>query len=224
MTCRERGDVPSGFRRFDREIRRLLGVAFSRTGPWLRQNLLALFIADLRHYDGIESAENMPRPALLMAEFTRRIVRAGTARDAGVVHETALRCRRRPQHKACAGRLVVRRGEVPAEIDWHCPVCSDAGLIHGWAGSPCDLSRDVGPTEGRAVRAVVPDSAYQIALTEFILDPDSDRLLYSTRMVRDGVEIAGNEYDMENLMEFMAAAANHSSSWRRQRELDTVSD
>lgn len=41
-------------------------------------------------------------------------------------------------------------------------------------------------------------------------------------MVRDGVEIAGNEYDMENLMEFMAAAANHSYSWRRQRELDTV--
>jgi hypothetical protein len=183
-----------------------------------------VYVTDLSHFDGIDDSENVPPPALKIAEFMRNIVCSATAREAGLAQQTALRCRRQPQRQRCQGHLVVQRSDVPAEIAWHFPICGDEGVIHGWDGSAYDLSSVVGAADGRTVRAVVPEAAYQLLVHTLFLDSECTWLIHRARPVRGGVELMGNEWDLENLMGFVAFEANHSSSRPHQRQLDVVRD
>ncbi|MSP72816.1 MAG: hypothetical protein EXR76_11735 [Myxococcales bacterium] len=60
------------------------------------------------------------------------IVEVALAGPCGVTTRTRLRCRRRPGRRACEGALLVRRHEVPAEVQWGCPLCRDHGRIRGF--------------------------------------------------------------------------------------------
>ena len=63
-----------------------------------------------------------------------------------VVHTTAnmddragVRCRRRPRHQRCAGRVVSDISTDKDEpIHWFCPVCGDNGSISGWQNTRWD--------------------------------------------------------------------------------------
>jgi hypothetical protein len=181
-----------------------------------------VYVTDLSHYDGIDGDPAAPAAAARFADHLRMIGSSATARAAGSAHETALRCRRRPGHRPCPGHLVVQRVDVPAEITWHCPSCGENGVITGWAGSPWDLSRLEEAGDGPVVTARVSEDDYRRLLSTYTLDRDCQLILYRARMVSGAVELAASSPDMENLIEFIAAEANHADSRKRQRELDSI--
>ena len=57
--------------------------------------------------------------------MTDLIIGAATARMPGTMRATALRCKRRPNHRPCRGHLEVRLQQVPSVIQWFCPLCGD---------------------------------------------------------------------------------------------------
>jgi hypothetical protein len=65
-----------------------------------------------------------------------------------------VRCRRRPQRKACRGWIRARLDPDSREIVWICPVCRDRGVISGWEHTPWDLSDlNARPVESTSIRA-----------------------------------------------------------------------
>jgi hypothetical protein len=73
-----------------------------------------------------------PEPATPRLRHLAHIVVAARAEQAGVTVTTSVPCRRRPEHRPCAGFLRVRRQDLPDEIQWSCPVCGDGGVARRW--------------------------------------------------------------------------------------------
>lgn len=88
-----------------------------------------------------------------MAEHLTHIVEAGTTSPVGEPTVTVIPCSRRPGRRPCPGLIEVVRLDVPASIEWWCPVCGDEGVVSGWEGSPFDLRR---PTPHVDVQAAPP--------------------------------------------------------------------
>ena len=102
------------------------------------------FVANIRHYlnkDGTLPV-NLPRPALNIANFLGKIIEAVTSPMADTENYfTNVRCRRRPSHKPCIGRIVAFiEQENGYSIRWFCPFCNDNGYISGWQGTAWDRS------------------------------------------------------------------------------------
>jgi hypothetical protein len=96
-----------------------------------------VFVSDLRHF--LDIPDDAPASARRMAEHLAGIVEAGTTSPVGEPTVTSIRCTRRPGRRPCAGLIEVVRLEVPASIEWWCPICGDEGVVSGWEGSPFDL-------------------------------------------------------------------------------------
>jgi hypothetical protein len=95
------------------------------------------WIVDLRHYlTCAGTLAELPRPARILAEYWTEIVAQGSNFAAPVT----LRCRRRPAHRACLGRLDICLDPDSSAIVWCCPACGDNGMIRGWRGSSWDNS------------------------------------------------------------------------------------
>lgn len=93
----------------------------------------------MRHYlDDDGEVASMPGPALNLALFLGSIVSWTTA--FGLGGRTNVPCRRSPGRRRCLGEIVASFHSDPEGIRWHCPVCGDNGLIHGWEGTPWDRS------------------------------------------------------------------------------------
>ena len=92
------------------------------------------WVTDIRHYlddDGeLIRASGFARR---LAEHQCAIISAVTARSRDESEWlTEVRCRRRPNRKACEGSIVARFDEEdPTTIAWLCPFCGDNGYIRG---------------------------------------------------------------------------------------------
>jgi len=118
----------------------------------------------------------------------------------------------------------VFRPESPAPIRWQCGVCGDEGVITGWEDSPFDLRRR-GLTLARAVNEVVHSPEVTAALREMLLlDIDCERLVYRIRVHGDQAIMAATDDDLEELIGFVSAEANHEPNRGRQRRLDAAVD
>ncbi|MGH9112494.1 MAG: hypothetical protein ACRDZN_09410 [Acidimicrobiales bacterium] len=53
-----------------------------------------------------------------------------------------------------------------------------------------------------------------------ILDPDAERFVFRARATPPGAELVGSVEDLDELIGFVAAEANHEDDRRRQRRLD----
>ena len=158
-----------------------------------------------------------------MAEHLTLIVRAATAGDPGRAWISALTCGRRPDRRACPGHLSVLRTDVPPSIEWRCTSCGDDGLISGWERSPFDLrprSIDSHPTE--AVRAVIPAEVAATLRGLMLLDTASERLVFRAGAADEGVVLSGDQDDFDELIDYVAAEANHEQNRRHQKRLDTA--
>lgn len=180
-----------------------------------------MFVSDLAHF--LELPEDAPGPAVKIAEHLTWVVRAATAGPAGVAWVTALQCRRRPAHRRCPGRMVVFRADLPAPIGWRCDSCGDEGVISGWEGSYADLRgpHRAGARKGRS-HIVVSDEVMAALRDLRLVDTDCERLVFAARADPNGegavLNLDGD--DLEELVGFVAAEANHEDNRRRQQRLD----
>jgi hypothetical protein len=181
-----------------------------------------MFVADLHHF--LDLPQDTPGPARRLAEHLSNIVRAATAGDVGTAWECALPCRRRPANRRCPGRIIVLRTEPGAPIRWQCSVCDDEGVISNWEDSPFDLRRRRLTLAGAVNEIVIPDES-AAALRELrLLDTDCERLVFRIRAHQDGAVLAATDDDLDELIESVAAEANHEHSRRRQQRLDAAFD
>jgi hypothetical protein len=178
-----------------------------------------MFVSDLRHF--LDLADDVPVPARRMAERLTMIVRAATAGDAGVEWVSALPCDRRPGRRPCSGHIAVVRTDVPPSIGWHCTSCGDEGVISGWERSPYDLRpRHPRQRSADARRVAIPADVAGTLRALQLLDSDTERLVFRARASDDGIVLVGDDDDLDELIGYVAAEANHEDDRRRQRRLD----
>jgi hypothetical protein len=181
-----------------------------------------MFVTDLNHF--LDLPEDTPGPARRLAGHLSGIVKAATAGDAGTAWESALPCRRPPGNRRCPGRMIVLRTEPPAPIRWQCTACDDEGVISNWADSPFDLRRRQLTPAGPVSEIVIPNEV-AAALRELrLLDADCERLVFRIRARNDTAILSATGSDLDELIGFVAAEANHEPIRRRRRQLDTAYD
>ena len=179
-----------------------------------------MLVTDLRHF--LDLPVDTPGPARRLAEHLSSIVGAATAGDAQAAWQSALPCRRRPAHRRCPGQLIVLQTEPGVPIRWECSVCDDDGIISNWEDSPFDLRRRRLALVG-SVNQIVIANEVAVALRELrLLDPDCARLVFGIRAHNDGAVLAATDDDLDELIGFVAAEANHEPDRRRQRRLDAA--
>lgn len=179
-----------------------------------------MLVADLQHF--FDLPPDTPGPARRLAGHLSNIVRAATAGGAATSWERALPCVRRPANRRCRGRMIVTPGASGAPIRWQCSVCGDEGVISNWEDSPFDLRRRRLALVGSVNQIVIADEV-AVTLRELrLLDPDCERLVFGIRAHKDGAVLAATDDDLDELMGFVAAEANHESNRRRQRRLDAA--
>lgn len=179
-----------------------------------------MMVTDLRHFLDLPAAT--PGPARRLAQQLSLIVRAATAGDAGSAWETALPCPRRPANRRCPGRIIVHRTEPAAPIRWQCSLCGDQGLVSNWADSPYDLRPRRLALAG-PVNQIIINNEVAAALRELrLLDADCERVVFRIRAHHDGAVLPATDDDLEELIGFVAAEANHETNRRRQQRLDTA--
>ena len=181
-----------------------------------------MLVTDLHHF--LDLPPDTPGPARRLADHLSNIVRAATAGDAGTAWESALPCQRRPANRRCRGRMIVLWTEAGAPIRWQCSACEDQGVISNWEDSPFDLRRRRPTLAGAASQIVIPEEV-AAALRELqLLDTDCERLVFRIRAHNDGAILAATDDDLDELIGFVAAEANHEPSRRRQQRLDAAFD
>lgn len=180
-----------------------------------------MFVSDLRHFLGMP--DDVPGPARRMADHLTLLVRAATAGDAGVAWLTALPCRRRPGRRPCPGHLAVLRTDIPASVRWQCSSCGDEGIISGWERSPYDLrSRGATPRADDLLHVVVPPEVAATLRGLLLLDTECERVVFRARATGDAIVLSVSADDLDELLGFVAAEANHEEDRRRQKRLDAA--
>lgn len=176
-----------------------------------------MFVSDLRHF--LDMPDDVPAPARRMGERLSLIVRAATAGDASVSWVSALTCDRRPGHKSCPGHLALFRSDIPASIQWRCTACGDEGVISGWERSPFDL-RHHRDDAGDTLEVVIPPDVAATLRTLLLLDTTGEQIVFRARPSAEGIVLAADEDDLDELTGYVAAEANHEHDRRRQKRLD----
>ena len=178
-----------------------------------------MFVSDLHHF--LDMPDDAPGPARKMAEQLGNVVRAATAAEAGTAWVSALPCRRRPARRACPGHIVVFWPDLPARIEWRCDSCGDDGVISGWEGSYFYLRAPTPRRPDGTVADIVVPEVVAAALRDVLLpDPDCERLVCQARATDDGIVLSADGDELDELLGFVAAEANHEPNRRRQQRLD----
>jgi hypothetical protein len=181
-----------------------------------------MFVTDLHHFLDLSAAT--PGPARRLAGHLSNIVRAATAGDVGTTWESALPCRRRPGNRRCPGRMIVLRTEPSAPIRWQCSVCDDEGIISNWADSPFDLRRRRLTLAHPVNELVIPNEVAAVLRELQLPDADCERVVFRIRAHNDRAVLPATNEDLDELIGFVAAEANHEPSRRRQQRLNTAFD
>nr|GLK33700.1 hypothetical protein GCM10017611_05420 [Rhodococcus wratislaviensis] len=180
----------------------------------------SVLVTDLRHF--LDLPDKVPGPARRLAEQLYDLVRAATAGDTGAAWVSALRCRRRPGNRACAGRMLVLRTDPSGPIVWECSSCGDAGRISDWEDSPFDLRRRR-PTPTHPVHPLrIPDEVATTLRGIILLDADCERVVFGARVEGDDIILPVSDVDLEELIGYVAADANHEPNRRRRQRLDAA--
>jgi hypothetical protein len=120
----------------------------------------------------------------------------------------------------------VLRIDVPPSIEWQCTSCGDEGVVSGWEHSPVDLRRrttdSAHPNDDVEVLIDAPIAATLRSL--MLIDSTSERLVFRARPSEHGIILGGNEDDLDELIGYVAAEANHEPDRRRQKRLDAAFD
>ena len=180
-----------------------------------------MFVSDLRHF--LDIPDEAPGPARKMAQHLGFVVRAATAGNAGAPWVSALNCRRRPANKPCAGHIAVFRADLPAPIEWRCTACGDEGVISGWEDSLYDLRQPRSSSEEEPRHETLLTDAVAATLRELMyLDVECERLVFQMHSSAKGTSLTASAEELDELLGFIAANANHETNRRRQKRLDAA--
>jgi hypothetical protein len=105
------------------------------------------WVVDIRHYLDEETGdlpEVISERVLGLALYFGAIVTWVTDHLPESDWLTNVPCRRSPGRRRCRGEIVAELDRTSGHIVWHCPLCADNGLIHGWQDSPWDRQHDPG--------------------------------------------------------------------------------
>jgi hypothetical protein len=111
------------------------------------------WVVDMRHYldEGTgDLPEGIPERLLNLAVFFGAVVAWVTDRLPEDDWLTNVPCRRSPGRRRCRGEIVAELDRTSGQIVWHCPLCGDNGLIHGWEDPPWDRQHDAGAAQTSA--------------------------------------------------------------------------
>jgi hypothetical protein len=99
----------------------------------------------------------------------------------------------------------------------------DEGVISGWEDSPFDLRLPRSRRAGEAKTEVLVSDEVAATLRGLrLLDTDCERLVFQARASSEGIVLPVDDEDLDELMGFVAAEANHETNRRRQKRLDDV--
>ena len=118
--------------------------------------------------------------------------------------------------------MAIVRTEPAAPIRWQCSVCDDEGVISNWEDSPYDLRRRKLALAGVVNEIIIDDETAATLRDLQLLDPDCERLVFGMRARANGAALAVTEDDLDELIGFVAAEANHEPNRRRQHRLDAA--
>ena len=105
------------------------------------------WVVDMRHYLDEETGDlphAISERVLSLAVFFGAIVAWVTDHLPEGDWLTNVPCRRNPGRRRCRGEIVAELDRTSGHIVWHCPLCGDNGLIHGWEDTPWDRQHDAG--------------------------------------------------------------------------------
>ena len=143
----------------------------------------------------------------------------------GTAWESALPCRRRPAGRRRHGSaMIVLRTEPTAPIRWQCSACDDEGIISNWADSPFDLRRRRLTLAHPVYEIVIPNEVAAVLRELQLPDADCERVVFRIRAHDGGAVLPTTGDDLDELIGFVAAEANHEPSRRRRQRLDTALD
>lgn len=184
------------------------------------------WVTDITHLlpsPGLPFSE-IPAPAQRLSAYLGAMIGAASLARSGETIQTALRCRRRPNHRPCPGYIDLVRLDVPDHVRWQCSACDDNGFIHNWHGCIWDLSAKASPRAGGVEECILrlDDDEYQLLRSIPVLDSDCERVALRARRTASGVRITCGADDLENLIGFVAFEANHEKRRQRQARLDEV--
>ena len=114
------------------------------------------------------------------------------------------------------------RAEAVAPIRWWCTACDDDGVISNWADTPYDLRRRRLSVAGDIDEVIVSDTTAAVLRELVMLDPDCERLVFGMRTHPDGAVMQASADDLEELIGYVAAEANHEPNRHRQHRLDAA--
>ncbi len=96
------------------------------------------WVTDLSHFVD-ETGDLSPLlagPGRRLAQHLAAIVAAATSPANGEA-PPSIRCRRRPEHRACPG-IIEYRLWSDERVTWGCPNCGDNGVISNWQSTAWD--------------------------------------------------------------------------------------
>lgn len=165
-----------------------------------------------------ELPSNLPGPARKLADFICSIVKSVTSHSFEALVRTGVCCRRRPQRKPCKGEILAFLNDETKAIQWNCPVCGDNGFIYDWEGTNWDMRfSDTIP-----VRLHVEEK--DLILNETLADPDLTDRLEAAKEVSEAVVVYSSPDELDDLIDHIAASANHCADRKIQDALDYLYD
>jgi hypothetical protein len=120
--------------------------------------------------------------------------------------------------------IAIVRADAAAPIRWWCSVCDDEGVISNWTDTVYDLRRRRLSVAGAVDEVIVSDKTAAALRELVLLDPDCERLVFGMRAHPDGAALLTSADDLDELIGFVAAEANHEPNRRRQDRLDAAFD
>jgi hypothetical protein len=181
----------------------------------------------VRNYDAAKDSMKFKEkdplgPARKMGEFIGDVVCAATVSPKGKSKHSAIRCRRRPRHKACPGRIIVCEQDN-GDIEWACSSCDFKGVIRGWQGDWSDLSDFRDPGEPPFFELVVTEKQYYELKKTLVMDLECDDIIYRASYSKQGIVLRACGVDMKSLATFLAFKIRESGNFNRRilREVNT---
>ena len=181
-------------------------------------------ITDLIDEDGLP----VEGPGGKLAWYLGTIVSTASITPVNIWIDAAIRCRRRPNHRPCAGHIRLRRTGLSSPVEWGCTWCDESGAISNWKGSfwdlsICEIQDEVSDNQQRF--EIVLTQEELIALRQNLtFDLDSELVLARAQTIAKGCLIRATAAELDNLVEYIIEVAGYEKNKRQKRLLNQARD